>query len=263
MILCSISLGIKHLIEYMPFIFKFIKESIHNKDESGAIETLTHWIRIISNLNDIIDSIIGPSLSEFTADLFEAFYNNYQTKSSNYGSISWIISKLGPKTRIYNDDRIIHTKEDTWNCLKIIFKDKQPSNKNSKFCNTYTLSLDHILGNETWFYFTLDQPHKYLEHFETIMEFFIPWLLFSINPNSMDTELVKSCIKNVLTSPTNENIFCEVNNSRVYAEGVSYYTDEDPKKFRQKQIRSIEVILRMMIAGCFIDDRSNLYIFKI
>ena len=114
-IMLNLPLGIKFLIEYMPFIFEFIQESIHNKDESGAIETLTHWIRVISNLNDIIDPIMSPTLSEFTADLFEAFYNNYHAKSNNYSSIFWIISKLGPKARIYNDDKIIHTKEDTWN----------------------------------------------------------------------------------------------------------------------------------------------------
>ena len=150
----NLPLGIKLLIEYMPFIFEFIKESIHNKDENVAIETLTHWIRIISNFNDIID----PSLSEFTADLFEAFCNNYQTKSSNYGSMSWIITKLGPKTRIYKNDKIILNKKDTWNCLKIIFKNKPLNDKNSKLCNTYTWSLDHTLRNETWFYFTLIQP---------------------------------------------------------------------------------------------------------
>jgi len=65
----------------------------------------------------------------------------------------------------------------------------------------------------------------------------------------MDTQLVKNCIKNVLTSPTNEEIFNDVNKPRVYPNDVSYYTNEDPKTFRQKQIRSIEVILRMMIAG--------------
>ena len=258
-IMLNLPLGIKFLIEYMPFIFEFIQESIHNKDESGAIETLTHWIRVISNLNDIIDPIMSPTLSEFTADLFEAFYNNYHAKSNNYSSIFWIISKLGPKARIYNDDKIIHTKEDTWNWLKIVFKDKNSGDRSSKFWNTYTLSLDHILGTNGISNLDIDQPHKYLEHFETIMEFFIPWLLFSINPNSMDTKLVKNCIKNVLTSPTNEEIFNDVNKPRVYPNDVSYYTNEDPKTFRQKQIRSIEVILRMMIAGWFIDDKSKFY----
>lgn len=65
----------------------------------------------------------------------------------------------------------------------------------------------------------------------------------------MDTQLVKKCIKNVLVNPTNEEIFNDVNKPRVYPDGVSYYTNEDPKTFRHKQIRSIEVILRMMIAG--------------
>lgn len=79
-IMLNLPLGIKHLIEYMPFIFEFIQESLNNKDERGAIEILTHWIRVVSNLNDIIDPIIGPTFSEFAADLFEAFYSNYMKK---------------------------------------------------------------------------------------------------------------------------------------------------------------------------------------
>lgn len=79
-IMLNLPLGIKHLIEYMPFIFEFIQESLHNKDEKDAINTFTHWIRVVSNLNDIIDPIIGPSLPEFTEDLFEAFHANYMKK---------------------------------------------------------------------------------------------------------------------------------------------------------------------------------------
>jgi hypothetical protein len=79
-IMLNLPLGIKHLIEYMPFIFEFIQESFHNKDEKGAIEILTHWIRVVSNLNDIMDPIIGPTFSEFAAELFDAFHSNYMKK---------------------------------------------------------------------------------------------------------------------------------------------------------------------------------------
>lgn len=79
-IMLNLPLGIKHLIEYMPFTFDFIQESFHDKHERNAIEILTHWIRVVSNLNDIIDPIIGPTFSEFAADLFESFHSNYLKK---------------------------------------------------------------------------------------------------------------------------------------------------------------------------------------
>mmetsp|Transcript_42636 Transcript_42636/g.49874 ORF Transcript_42636/g.49874 Transcript_42636/m.49874 type:complete len:299 (-) Transcript_42636:1471-2367(-) len=245
-IMLNLPLGIKHLIEYMPFIFEFIQESIHNKDENGVLEILTHWIRVISSLNDIIDPIMRSSFSEFTADLFEIFHMNYQSKSNVYCSIFWLISKLGPKCRIYNDDKIIHTKEDTCNGLKIIFKDKITDENSLRKQNVYVLSVDHIL----------EQPHKYVDHFELTMEFFIPCLLFSINPRSMDLPLVRKCIQNVLESPTNEAIFNETNMARTYPNNSGYYTNEDPKTFRSKQLRSFEMILRMMFAGCSIDDKK-------
>ena len=58
-IMLNLPLVIKHLIEYMPCIFDFIKESFQYKDEKAGIDTLTHWIKVVSNLHDnIIDPVI-------------------------------------------------------------------------------------------------------------------------------------------------------------------------------------------------------------
>jgi hypothetical protein len=194
-IMLNLPLGIKHLIEYMPFIFDFIQESFHDKHERNASEILTHWIRVVSNLNDIIDPIISPTFPEFSSDLFEAFHSNYMkkdqlvrntnrakagennprksnslttiespSKDNLYGTIFWLISKLGPKCRIYNDDKIFHMKEDTINRMKVMFVEKNYDPSCGRPPNTYTSYC--IPQNE--------QTYKHEDYVEQIMELLMP-----------------------------------------------------------------------------------------
>jgi hypothetical protein len=160
-IMLNLPLGLKHLIEYIPFIFEFIQESFHNKDESNALDTLCHWIRVISNFDDIIDPVISPNFSEFSVDLFETFHLNYTNKTSMYTNLFWLISKLGPKCRIYNEEKVSRNNNENGNGMKIIFKDKDYDPENPERCNVYSLGVEHIL----------EHPYKVAEYLEITMEF--------------------------------------------------------------------------------------------
>lgn len=158
-----------------------------------------------------------------------------------------MISKLGPKCRIYNDDKIFRTKEDTVNGMKIMFLEKNFDSSKAKSQNTFiSFSIPLISLNE--------HPYKYQECVEQIMEFMMPCMLFCINPNSIDSDLVKKCIKNVLVSESNADIFDNLNKPRVYPFAELY--DEDPKISRSRQIRSFELIIRMLFASCLIPSEK-------
>ena len=180
-IMLNLPLGLKHLIEYMPFIFEFIQESFHNKDESNAVETLTHWIRVISNFNDIMDPVIGPTFSEFSADLFETFQVNFANKTNLYASIFWLISKLGPKCRVYNDEKVTHFKNDIGNSMKIFFRDKDYDSDYPEDSHIYSLDAQDII----------EQNYNNVDQLDKTINFLEPCVMFYINKNSMDIDLVK------------------------------------------------------------------------
>jgi hypothetical protein len=253
-IMLSLPLGLKYLIEYMPFIFEFIQESFHNKDENTAIDTFTHWIRVISNLSDITDPIIGPTFPEFSFDLFETFYINYINKTKHYGTIFWLISKLGSKCRLYNyNENAIKNKTNSGDGCKIIFYSDKFGSRGAKTNNIYSIGVDHILCN--LFSTIFENPSKYAEYLKITMEFLSPCILFFVNPQSMDVGLVKKCIKNVLLEKSNENIFNDANAKRIKH-------SEDSKIHRSKQIRAFELTLRMIFAACSIESKSVGHCFK-
>jgi len=80
-------------------------------------------------------------------------------------------------------------------------------------------------------------------------------MLFYINKNSLDTVLVKKCIKNLLTNDENSNIFDDSNKDRIYPNQHLY--DEDPKIHRNKQIWSLEFIIRLLFSACLFDRKSK------
>ena len=149
-------------------------------------------------------------------------------------SVFWLISKLGRKCRIYNDEKIFHTKEETMNGIKMLFTERNYDPSSSILPNTFvSFSISQI-----------DQPYKYPESVEHFLEFLTPCILFNINKDSMDKSLVKKCIKNVLVSDNNKDIFDCSNKKREYPNSHLY--EEDPKLSRSRQIRSFELIIRML-----------------
>jgi hypothetical protein len=81
-------------------------------------------------------------------------------------------------------------------------------------------------------------------------------MLFFINEkNSLDSDLVKRCIKNVLVSDSNEELFNGCNQQRVYANSHLY--EEDPKISKNKQTRSFEVVIRMLFAAGLVNGSSK------
>lgn len=156
-----------------------------------------------------------------------------------------MISKLGPKCRIYNDDKIFNVKEDSVNGMKIMFREKDFDGSSSRSQFTYTnFSIPQV-----------EQSYKYMDYVEQTLEFLMPCVLFSVNSNSMDPDLVKRCIKNVLVSESNAELFNESNAIRKYPHSELY--DEDPKIHRNRQIRSFELIIRMLFAACLMGGKSK------
>jgi hypothetical protein len=236
---------------------------LQNRDEKSAVEMLTHWIRVLSVLHDILDPIIGPALRECASDLFETFHSLYmkkdiQPRNGNrqrpdqppqkeqvYTAMYWLLSKLNPKIRIYNDDKNFQIKEDTMNGMKIMFIERDYDPECGRPPNTFTsFSIPQM-----------EQPYKVQDSLEHIMEFLTPCLLFCINKNSMDSDLVKRCIKNVLESKSNSDIFFSKNPVREYANSHLY--DEDPKIPRAKQLRSFDIIIRMLFAACLVSGKKH------
>lgn len=81
-------------------------------------------------------------------------------------------------------------------------------------------------------------------------------MLFFINEkNSLDSELVKKCIKNVLVSDTNEELFNACNKQRIYPNSHLY--DEDPRISKNKQTRSFEIVIRILFAAGLINGNSK------
>ena len=106
--------------------------------------------------------------------------------------------------------------------MKIMFKEKDFDASLSKIQHTFTsFSIPQI-----------EHPYKYQEWVEQIMEFMMPWMLFWVNPNSLDSALVKKCIKNILVSSTNADVFNNTNQERKYPNSELY--DDDPKITRYK-----------------------------
>lgn len=161
----------------------------------------------------------------------------------------WLLSKLNPKIRIYNDDKTFQLKEDSLNGMKIMFVERDYDPESGVPPNTFTsFSIPQM-----------DQPYKIQESLEHIMEFLTPCLLFCVNKNSMDSELVKRCIKNVLDSDTNADIFNSRNMDREYKDSHLY--EEDPKIPRTKQLRSFDIIIRMLFAACLVNGKSEFLVF--
>ena len=73
----------------------------------------------------------------------------------------------------------------------------------------------------------------------------------------MDIDLVKRCIKNACISTTNEEIFGISNQHRIPVETDIRLCQEDSKICRNKQIKSFEMILRMIFAACWMGDRKE------
>jgi hypothetical protein len=85
-------------------------------------------------------------------------------------------------------------------------------------------------------------------------------MLFFINDrNSLDSNLVKRCIKNVLVSESNEDLFNSCNQQREYPNSHLY--EEDPKISKNKQTRSFEVVIRMLFTAGLINGNSK-YFYK-
>lgn len=91
--------------------------------------------------------------------------SNYSAPANNvYGTIFWLISKLGPKCRIYNDDKIFITKDAGMDGMKILFTEREYDPSSFKTPNTFTsFSIPQI-----------EQPYKYSDSTEQIMEFLTP-----------------------------------------------------------------------------------------
>ena len=66
---------------------------------------------------------------------------------------------------------------------------------------------------------------------------------------------MKKCIKNVLEEKDNSKIFHSSNKPRKYSNSDLY--DEDPKLKRNMQIRSLELIIRMLFASCLIESKKS------
>lgn len=149
----------------------------------------------------------------------------------------WMLGKLGKKCRIYNDEKVFHTKKETIDGIKMLFMERNYDPTSNVLPNTFTsFSISPI-----------EEPFKYPNSVEHILEFLTPCLLFNINQNSLDIDLVKKCIKNVLVSDNNSKIFSSSNKERTFPHSNLY--DEDPKMKRNMQIRSLELILRMLFTS--------------
>ena len=157
----------------------------------------------------------------------------------------WMLGKLGKKCRIYNDEKVFHTKKETIDGIKMLFVERNYDPASNKLPNTFTsFSISPI-----------EQPYKYPDSVEHILEFLTPCLLFNINKNSLDSTLVKKCIKNVLVSDNNSNIFNSSNKARTFSNSHLY--EEDPKLKRNMQIRSLELIIRMLFTSCLIEGNKS------
>jgi hypothetical protein len=73
----------------------------------------------------------------------------------------------------------------------------------------------------------------------------------------MDTDLVKRCIKNVLESDSNSEIFCDWNSPKDPKLISNKLLSLDSKIYKSKHIRSFELILRMIFAACLIKDKKQ------
>jgi len=156
-----------------------------------------------------------------------------------------MLGKLGKKCRIYNDEKVFHTKKETIDGIKMIFVERNYDPASNKLPNTFTsFSISPI-----------EQPYKYPDSVEHILEFLTPCLLFNINKNSLDSTLVKKCIKNVLVNDNNSNIFNSSNKARTFSNSHLY--EEDPKLKRNMQIRSLELIIRMLFTSCLIEGNKS------
>ena len=179
-IMLNLPIGVKHLFESMLNIFDFIQESFQNKDENSGMKILTFLIRVVSNMNDIIDPVIVPQLPQFSKDLFDAFRSSYLKKDQSLrpasgrrqdqeaakedicGTMFWILGKLGKKCRIYNDMKVFEYKKETINGIKMLFVERDFEEGKGK--NVFTSFSISPIG----------QPYNYPDSVEHILEFLTP-----------------------------------------------------------------------------------------